>query len=83
MSTSHGADNVVSPHACEYYLCSEAWNPATNEASVVVPITAAKDQITDGDKDLMLSFENIVSAGGGSYLETFDNYRPQNVPVSC
>ncbi|XP_076453471.1 von Willebrand factor D and EGF domain-containing protein-like [Babylonia areolata] len=76
-------DNVVTAHACVYELCSEDWDPARQEARVDVPITASKDQILDGDKDLMLAFEDILSSGGGPYLRAFDGFRPGNVPVDA
>nr|KAG5690268.1 hypothetical protein BaRGS_018620 [Batillaria attramentaria] len=53
-------------------MCSTDWNPTRNEASIQVPIVAAKDHINDGNKDLLLRFETLLSSGGGPYQAAFD-----------
>lgn len=75
-------DNLVTAHKCTYDICREDWNPVTHTASVNVPLVASKDLITDGNKDVLLSFEQILTAGGGPYLGAFDGYRFAPTQVS-
>ncbi|XP_025079838.1 von Willebrand factor D and EGF domain-containing protein-like [Pomacea canaliculata] len=58
------------PIVCDHnYTCC-----LTVKLDVDGPKTS-KDLITDGNKDVLLSFEQILTAGGGPYLGAFDGYR--------
>ncbi|KAK7467891.1 hypothetical protein BaRGS_00036866, partial [Batillaria attramentaria] len=68
-------------HKCRYLMCSTDWNGARKEAVIKVPIIAARDQVLDRDKQLLLEFEELRDNAGGNYATVFAQYRLPAVTV--
>jgi len=66
---------------CDYRLCKDDWNPATHTATTKVPVVARKDMVTDGDKTVLMTFEKLLPAGGGEYMNVFEGHTPEQVPI--
>lgn len=72
----------MTPHQCKRTMCKEEWDTTTTGAiSLTIPLVASKDQIQDGNSDLLLSFEELISVGGGPYLNAFGGYQIQSVQI--
>ncbi|KAK3761415.1 hypothetical protein RRG08_015408 [Elysia crispata] len=66
---------------CDYKLCDKDWDPTKLAASIEVPIVANQDMIKDGNKQLLLTFEDLIPAGGGPYHRVFEGHQPSQIQV--
>ncbi|KAK7467890.1 hypothetical protein BaRGS_00036865, partial [Batillaria attramentaria] len=74
-------DKVVVAHNCRSTMCTDMWDDASKSLSVDFKVVATKSQIVDGSSDLLLTFDELIGAGGGPYQDVFTGYRVQSVQV--
>ncbi|PVD18254.1 hypothetical protein C0Q70_20803 [Pomacea canaliculata] len=76
-----GQATVVVPSDCRYSICTSNWNNTLQEVSTTVSVVPSKTQIQDGNKDLLVSFANIVVADPSPYHQIFQGFKIPSVQV--
>ncbi|GFN98127.1 von Willebrand factor d and egf domain-containing protein-like [Plakobranchus ocellatus] len=75
------AHELTVQQSCAYRLCSHHWDDNKKKAEISIPFLATRDLIREGQTRSLLTFEELLPAGGGEYLNLFEGFIPGPVPI--